>query len=165
MDGNAGSEARVADAFGVVYAAGRLAQEFGALPDELECLRAAVICHKINRKSVGAERTNVERIQLLAKRKGVVDVDLDDTSDDYVRAVAEAPALWLTRRAKRELLITPDALGRAFPNKHALFKDAAVQAIMRHDKDRNTIKVRVTPDRKLQRFHCFALPQPDDANE
>jgi hypothetical protein len=159
VDGNVGSEARVADSFGLVYAAGKLAQAYGALPAQLDCLRAATYCHRINRKSVGAAVSNVQRLERLAKRKGVVVIDLTDKSDDYRQRLAAAPAeILIGEDGKRELLLSKEAVERAFRTPKALFADTAVSELMRHDVGRNTIKVRLIHDGKLVRRHCFRLP-------
>jgi len=46
---NNGAEVRVADAFGLVYAAGRLAKDYEVLPSDLNCLAAALACYRLNR--------------------------------------------------------------------------------------------------------------------
>jgi len=145
VDGNVGSDARVADAFGLVYAAGVLAQRFGALPKKLDCLAAASKCHSINRKSRGVAVTNVERLHRLAKRKGVVSINLKDSSKTYRKLLAQAPALLQkSKSGKRELLLSNAQLERAFPNSKALLSDPVVKALMRHDEGRSTIND-VTP--------------------
>jgi|GEM_PF-1141422 len=160
VDGNVGSEARVADAFGLVYAAGRLAQCYGALPGKLDCLAAARKCYRINRKSMGAEVSNVERLQRLAKRKGVVCIDLEDCSKAYRKRLAAAPALIrIGEGGKRELLLSPEQFERAFPGRKALLEDTAVKKLMRHDKGRTTIKVQVIHSGKHKRYRCFNLSE------
>jgi len=49
VDANSGAEVRVADAFGLVYAAGRLAKDYKVLPSDLNCLAAALACYRLNR--------------------------------------------------------------------------------------------------------------------
>jgi hypothetical protein len=161
-DGNVGSEARVADSFAVVYAAGKLAQTYGALPPELDCLQAATYCYEINRKSVGAAVTNVQRLERLAKRKGVVVVDLNDKSEEYRQRLAEAPAEILPGKGgTRELLLSMDAVERAFRRPRSLFADPAVSPLMRHDAKRNAIKVKLIHDGKMERRCCFKLPSSE----
>jgi len=162
VDGNSGSEARVADAFGLVYAAGCLAQRYGALPKKLDCLAAAISCHRINRKSLGSQLSNLERLQRLAKRKGVLLVDLEDGSSAYRKRLEAAPALILARKGgKRELLLTTDQFARAFPNKKSALADEEIKTRMRKDKDRSTVKVQVAHGGKHKRFHCFDLSEPE----
>ena len=49
VDANNGAEVRVADTFGLVYAAGRLAKDYEVLPSDLNCLAAALACYRLNR--------------------------------------------------------------------------------------------------------------------
>jgi len=158
VDGNTGSEARVADAFGLVYAAGRLAQRYGALPKKLDCLAAACKCYRINRKSMDAEVSNVERLQRLARHKGVVCIDLEDHSKAYLKRLAAAPALIrIGKGGKRELLLSKEQFERAFPMSNGLLADTAVKKLMRHDKGRNTIKIQVSHSEEPKRYRCFSL--------
>ena len=163
VDGNVGSEARVADAFGLVYAAGKLAQRYGSIPAKLDCLAAATKCYRMNRKSVGAEVGNVERLLRLAKRKGVVSVDLEDRSKSYRERLFAAPALVLTSPGgKRELLLSSKQFEKAFPKRRALLADPAVKRLMRHDKNRSTIKVKVAHNGPSMRFRCFNVSSNDE---
>ena len=162
VDGNVGSEARVADAFGLVYAAGMLARQYGALPKKLDCMAAAIKCYRINRKSVGADVSNVQRLQRLAKRKGVVIINLDDRSKAYRERVSAAPALLrISKGGTRELLLSSEQFEKAFPKRKALLADPAVKKIMRHDKDRSTLKTRVVHNGPQKRFRCFDLSAID----
>ncbi len=159
IDGNAGSEARVADSFGLIYAAGRLAQRFYALPKELDCMQATLKCYRINRKAVGSEITNAERLSRLAKKPGVVTVDVADSTAAYRRRIGKAPALILVGKdGKRELLLTQKALERAFPKPKALFADPAVKPLMRTDAGRHTVKVKLAKGGKATRVYAFRLP-------
>jgi hypothetical protein len=162
VDGSQGSEARVADAFALVYAGGKLAQHYGALPKSLKCLEAAIYCYRINRDSVGAEISNVECLWRLSRRKGVVVVDLKDETKRYRKAVEDAPALILVgKKGRRELLLDEEALKGEFRDPKALFADPTVRPSMRHDRGRNSIKVKVTHEGQLKRFFCFRLPGAD----
>ena len=48
IDPNDGSAFRVAEAFGLVYAAGRLAQQYGVLPDCLAVGPAVLTCYSLH---------------------------------------------------------------------------------------------------------------------
>jgi len=161
VDGKSGSEARVADAFGLIYAAGMLAQRFGALPKSLQCLDAAVYCHRLNRESVGARISNLEQLVQLADSEEVVPVDLADESKRYRKAVERAPALILRgNKAKRELLVTLDKLNELFPRWKDVVGDPEVKPLLRCDDGRNSRKVKVVAGEKPRRFLCLRLPDP-----
>ena len=139
-----------------------LARQYGALPKKLDCMAAAIKCYRINRKSVGADVSNVQRLQRLAKRKGVVIINLDDRSKAYRERVSAAPALLrISKGGTRELLLSSEQFEKAFPKRKALLADPAVKKIMRHDKDRSTLKTRVVHNGPQKRFRCFDLSAID----
>lgn len=162
-EGSQGTEARVADAFGLIYAAARLAKRYGALPKSLKCLTAAVYCHRLNRQSVGVHVTNLERLLQLARREDVVEVNLTDETKAYRKAVEKAPALILTKKhRKRELLVTLEVLQDLFPHLKALVTDPEIKPLMRCEKGRNSRQVTVIGSKKKRRFFCMRLPDDGD---
>ena len=162
-EGSQGTEARVADAFGLIYAAGRLAQRYGALPWSLKCLTAAVCCHRLNRQSVGAHVTNLERLRQLARREDVIEVNLTDKTKAYRKAVEKAPAMILAKKhSKRELLVTLEVLRDLFPHLKALVTDPEIKPLMRCETGRHSRQVTVVCGKKKRRFFCLRLPDYDD---
>lgn len=160
VSGNAGSEARVADAMGLVYAAGMLAQSYGALPPELNCLEAAQYCHRLNRASVRADLTNVERVQQLAAHKRTLEIDTDVESKGYRKRLDRAPALIKVRRdGTRELVLTADMLIDAGIKRKAFLNDPAIRRLLRHDEDRDDSKLKLVSGGKATRVICIRLPQ------
>lgn len=157
-DMNSGSATRVADVFGLVYAAGILAKQFGALPDKWNCLTAARAAYELNRSTVTAMSYR-DRILRLARAKGVLDLSkgLPSLSDADLEAL---PGLVGGRNGRRELLLTPKALERAFPDRRALFRDEHIQRMMVTDEGRKTVKRRLRDNHSPERVHCFRLPKP-----
>ena len=161
VDGKSGTEARVADPFGLIYAAGRLAQRFGALPKTLQCMDSAVYCHRLNRESVGTRVSNLEQLLQLADRDEVIDVDLADTSKRYRKSVERAPAVILNgKNGKRELLVTLDVLNELFPRLNNVLTDPQIKPLLRCDEGRKTRKVKVAAGEKPKRFLCLRIPDP-----
>jgi hypothetical protein len=162
VDDNAGPESSIADVFGLAYAAGTLAQEFGALPAKLELLRSTIKVYHLYRAASAPPPSNLELLQRLAKRKGVLRVEATNLPKIADEDLARAPALLRTdRNGSRVLLLTDAALRRAFPVPSRLFVDPEVKALMRTDKDqRKKWTVRVRTNRKQERFHAFVLTNP-----
>lgn len=157
VDRNDGSASRVADAFGLVYAAGLLAQEYGALPKGLGCRQAATACHRRNRKSLGKDVDFVQRLDELAKRTDVVLIDPQNKSAAYLAKLEAAPALLRQRGSGRaDLVLTPGQIERAFPSGKPC-KDPAVRKLMKHDGDRQTIKMKLSKCGTPTRVYCFKL--------
>lgn len=166
VDENVGPEASIADVFGLAYAAGRLAKEYGALPKSLKCLSAAVKVYRMNRELGGLPPSHVERLRRLALRKGVIQVDPKRLLDLSNSDIAAAPALVRPdRQGRKELLMTEGQLERAFPLKREFFNDQEVQAVMQFDADkRRTVKRTVRTSKRQERFYVFVLTANENDN-
>ena len=117
---------RAIAAFGLVYAAGRLAKAYGTLPQSLKCMKAAVACYDAHRTTVAGEEPFLDRLRALAANPRTLRIDprnlqsISDAELDRLPAILRA-----NPRGKDELLLTPAALSRAFPNKKLLFRTPA----------------------------------------
>ncbi len=151
--------ARAIDAFALVYAAGRLAQRYGALPKSLSCMKAAVACYDANRLIVTGQAPFLDRLKALAKNPKTLRVDprnLPSISDEELERL---PAiLRASASGKDELLLRPAALSRAFPNKKLLFRDQSLVGIIKHDGGRITVKRAIRSDKTSDRVICIRLP-------
>jgi len=162
VDGNSGTDARVADAFGLAYAAGRLAQQYGALPSKLPVRSAALRCHALNRKAAGRALSQLTRLRMIARRRDTLEIGAREPLKVSESEIFNTPAIIrINKQGVRELLISPGALARLFPSPKALLRDKAVRAIMRCDEGRSTVKVVVHPRGKARRFHVFRLSEND----
>jgi hypothetical protein len=160
IDLNAGTEVRVADAFGLVYAAGRLAKAYGALPVSISCGPAALACYQMNRAASTGGASMVSALLALATHPAVIRIDpgkLDAIDDNTLNA---APALLRADRwAVEELLLTRAQLVRAFPMPNLLLSDADVAEILQRDSDkRKTVKRILRKGHQAERVYCFKLP-------
>lgn len=75
VDENNGSKVRVADAFGLEYAAGRLAKTYTVFPKCLNCLAPALACYRLN----PVPRSNLVR---LADRLPPIEDRIRQLTDD-----------------------------------------------------------------------------------
>ena len=159
VDDDAGPESSIADVFGLVYAAGMLAQAYGALPQKLKLLRATVKVYTLNRSLSSPPLTNLERLQRLAERRGVIKVDARNLKDVSDEELEKAPAtLYVSRKGTVHLLLTDAQLARAFPVPARVLKDPDIVAVMRIDKDeRKKFSVTIRANHKPERFYAFAL--------
>jgi hypothetical protein len=165
VDDNAGSESSIADVFGLMYAALRLAQSYGALPKRLKPLRAVIKVYGLNRAINGPPPSNFERLHLLAERSGVIHIDATNLQEISDEVLAKAPAVVRTDRHGTILLVLTDkALSRAFPLSNRFFKDPEIQAIMRTDKDgRKKVTLSLRTNKKQERVYAFILnAEPDE---
>jgi hypothetical protein len=156
-----GASRRVADAFGLVYAAGVLAQRYGALPDAFSCLRAARCAYELNR-SITENLSNADRLMKLARRGDVIKLR-SGRLRKLTDAEVERAAGFVSRRGKhRELLLPQAALRRVFIDPKACLKDPEVKAMLNSDAGRKTVKRQLRANRRPERVYCFRLPRKDD---
>jgi hypothetical protein len=156
ISGNAGSEARVADAFGLIYSAGVLAQKYGALPATLDCMEAARFCHRLNRNSAKPDLTNIARAHRLAAHPKTLTVDMANMTAAYRKRLSTAPALLMMRRdGRRELVLTDRMLMAAFKARKAVLSDPAIRRRLRHDDGRTSVKLKLIHDGRMERVTCI----------
>jgi len=125
VDENDGSETRVADAFGLVYAVGLLAIGYRAVSPRIDPLEAALACYKLNKASRNKKPlSHLKQLTSLAEDWDALQVSRGKLTELTDFEVEEASVIVRTRRdGRRELLFTPGQLARAFPDLRALFAD------------------------------------------
>ena len=147
------------EAFGLVYAAGRLAKAYGALPHSLDCMRAAVACYDAHRTTAAGVAPFLDRLKALANNPLTLRVDPKNLPSMSDAELARVPAILRANpRGKDELLLTPAALRRAFPNKKLLLRDPSLAGIIKHDGKRHTVKRAIRIEKRSDRVVCFMLP-------
>ena len=162
VDGNDGSEARVADSFGLVFAAGVLAVEFRAISKLVDPLAAATACYNLNRAS------RAKPLDPLAKLIELADIfdalwitydQLPELSDKEVESYSSI--LRKGRDGRSLLLLTPAQLERAFPNRQMFFADPRIREVQVTEGGRKQTRCQIRSNRRKERFHCFRIPELD----
>jgi hypothetical protein len=159
VDPNVGSEVRVADRFGLVYAAGRLAQKWGALPKSIKCGPAVRACYRLNRAANGPKLSMLERLYALRDRPEVIRINGKNVpviDDDTLDA---APAVVKMSKGIEELILTKKQLVRAFGNPRMVVNDLEVAPFHQRDPDQHDqVKKLLRQGKKPERVYCFHLP-------
>ncbi|HUE79589.1 MAG TPA: DUF927 domain-containing protein [Sphingomicrobium sp.] len=161
VEGNDGSVARLADAYGLVYAGGLLAKRYGILPPEFQCFAAARHCYRLHLRSVRTLPSFPERLATLVEKA----VDLDEQGLLKIRdaELHRAPAYLRTGRSnERELLVTGKALRRAFPDWNDIKHDQDVRALHVRYKGRPTTKRKLRRNSKFEWVYRFRFPSGGD---
>ena len=160
VDENNGSETRVADAFGLVYAVALIAMRYGAVSRRIDPLAAAVACYKLNKASRHKKpRTYLKQLKDLAEDIDAQLVNRCNLKELTDFEVDEAPVIVCTRRdGRQELLFTQRKLARAFPDLRAFFADPEIQRILVAEPRRRTTKRQIRSNAGPERFYCFRLP-------
>ena len=147
------------EAFGLVYAAGKLAKAYGALPQSLDCMRAAIACYDAHRTTAAGAAPFLDRLKALANNPLTLRVDPNNLPSMSDAELDRLPAILRANpRGKDELLLTPAALGRAFPNKKLLFRDPNLVGIIKYDGNRHTVKRAIRIEKQSDRVVCITLP-------
>lgn len=157
---NNGSDVRVAEAFGLVYAAGFYARRIGVLPSAFDCMEAASYCYTNYRCTVPVRQSLPDRISAIATRAETLTVDrtaLPTLSDEEMERIG---AFIRVVKGETLLLMTPNFGGRLFPDWPSLSRTAEFQALNKADKDSRGrgYHCRVRANSSVDWFYAFRLP-------
>ena len=151
INSNNGSDVRVADAFGLVYAAGELAQRFGALPKELRPAAAALWCYQMHRAYMEAEyKPFSKRLANIASGKRVIRVKRKGpVPKGYLGYIRKSGS-------QLELLVPTASMVSLFPDWDQIKKSHEVRCALKMDGSHLTTKRKLSA--KPERVYCFAVP-------
>jgi hypothetical protein len=158
---NNGSDDRVAEAFGLVYAAGDFARTRGVLPEGLDCLGAAVHCYTNFRATVPVRQSLPERLLAIATRPQTMTIDRRNFLRLTVKRMKEAGAFIREVKGEKLLLMIPEFGARMFPDWNALKRTQDFVALHKanHDRGGRGYHCRVRSNSKVDFFYAFRLPQ------
>lgn len=156
---NDGSACRVADAFGIVMVAGRLAKQFKVLPDNYDCDAIAVYCYRVSQPSWKASSAAQRIRALLADPKTVhlvpgklpvmTNAELDRSTAFLYRPQGRCP----------QILIWPSAFKRMFSDWTAMLRDREVASMLRPSKTRPTNQRPLRANEPKDWVYCFEFPR------
>lgn len=157
---NNGSDVRVAEAFGLVYAAGEFAKHHGILPEAWDCLEAAKHCYANFRSSVPIRQSLPERLLAIAKRPQTLMIDPQDLPQLSDAQVAEAGAFIREVKGETLLLMTTPLGQMMFPDWDALKGTPDFERLNRANDNRRGrgFHCRIRSNKRADWFYCFALP-------
>lgn len=122
---------RVADAFGLIYAAGRLAEQWDLLPSKWRSGRV-LHCYERFYLAPAPPMSFDDELVALANAPDAVHVTQGEEQIDAER-IAAAEVIVLHRRTGRELYIRPAAIARRITNWHHRRNDPQVLARLKRD--------------------------------
>lgn len=149
VDPNAGSARRVAESFGLVYAAGRLAIHLGALPATFDPLVSTLACYRLYRSAVRPQMSAAETLLELLDDSEVIDLDqgLPDLTDDELDGTKAFRQT--NKRGETELLVRPRSMYRLIANWNVVRRDDfEVSRMTLREKTGWTVKRNVRRNRK-----------------
>ncbi len=160
INGNNGSDVRVAEAFGLVYAAGLFAKRHGVLPDAFKCLRAALHCYANFRNAVPIRQPLAQRLIAIANRPETIRIDRNNLPKLSDRKVTKAGAFVRTIKGETLLLLTTTFGKTMFPDWNSLKGTADFVNLNRASESGRGrgYHCRIRSNKKSDWFYCFKLP-------
>jgi hypothetical protein len=162
VDRNDGSAVRVAEAFGLVMAAGQLAQKYGALPADYDCEGAAVGAYRLFLAST-KRVSHQDRLSAYASDPAVLDMEALGLRYVTRSQLAEAAGFIRPHRdGHREFVVSSETFKRVFPDWRSLLRDPEVGAYLQSEGPRGKrkqVKREMRKGRPNDRFFCFRLPK------
>lgn len=147
---NDGSAVRVAEAFGIVYAAGKLAQKFGVLPAELDPCAAALASYQLHLAHIGNHHADFRaRLHALLADDRIVSFENSDTPPPG--------ALAYIALKKKELWVPADNITELFADWARIKRSREVNSYLIREASAYKIKRRL-PGLGQSRIYCFKLP-------
>lgn len=161
INDNNGSDVRVAEAFGLVYAAGDFARHHGILPHDFDCLVSATHCYTNFRSTVPIRQPLRERLIAIANRPATMRVDPKNLAELSNDEVTNAGAFVRDRKGETLLLVTTAFGQKMFPDWNAIKGTADFVMLNRaNDNGRGRgYHCRIRSNKKSDWFYCFKLSE------
>lgn len=153
IDPNCGAAVRIANTFGLVYAAGKLAQRYRCLPKNMDVLAAAQHCYGLHRKQSAQHGSFIKRLNELCSGSQVARLDSDSPE-----VIAEADIIVGKCKGKSERWIRPDAIEVLFPDWQRIKNDPDVTRLRVCDVSKPTTTRRAGPQGKQVPMYVFRKP-------
>ena len=147
-----GHDTRVGGAFGLVYAAAVLAQEYRSLPQKLDVLAAVQQCYKLHRAHETEFPPFAERLEALRKDKATL-----RWKSGIPNKISKAGVIYYEAGKLPEIWIRPNAIEEVFPDWWAIRESPEVEAHLLKDGEHYTTKRQAGKKLKSVRIHVFRL--------
>lgn len=156
---NDGSDVRVAEAFGLVYAAGCFAKDHRVLPRSWDCLEAAKHCYANFRSTVPIRQSLSERLQAVANRPETLRIDPSDLPTLSDAQVDQAGAFVRTVKGETLLLMTTAFGKKMFPDWRSLKDTPEFQSLKRANEGGRGrgLHCRIRANKRMDWFYAFRL--------
>lgn len=159
IDPNDGSMVRVANSFGLAYAAGRLAKGWGILPKSWRCADTALTCFQRHLAAKTMRSGTVtDRVAAYAKLPGVRDVrgaSKPTLTDAELKAT---PGIWrATKEGEVEFVVWPETMKAAFSDWQSFVGELFALGIAKCERPGLTVKRPLRDGHGEERVFCFRI--------
>ena len=163
IDENDGTAVRTVELFGLIYAAGYLGQEAGALPRKWKIGPSVMHCYRVYQRAKGPPRPFLDRLSDLLDHEGIMDMPAGAmAAKKSTRRSAEAALGFSQRKDKDvELWLRPTHVQTLLPDWPIEKRSRTVRELMVLEKGHLTVKRKVFKKGKPERFHVFKLNEDE----
>lgn len=159
IEANANRARRVADNFGLVYAAMRLGRHLGALPPTFDPLGSTMACYRLHRAAHQLQPAAADLLLGLANDPEVIDLDRRGIKFVSDARFQETKAFKKTNpQGVLEVLIPPASIRHLIPNWNVVRRDDLdVARLLTRETGHHTVKRQVRRNSKSDRLVCVRL--------
>ena len=161
VDQDDGSQMRVAEACGLVYAAGVLAQKYRVVPKSWRCGPAVLACYEKYRVAPTPPVTFKAMLDTLASAPTTVHLGNDRKISSKTLDAAEVVVR--EHRGSREVLVLAKVVQKQLPGWSELRKRPDVKALLRRESGHDTVKVKLHKNLKQRRYYVFVCSAGSEA--
>ena len=156
---NEGSDHRIALAFGAIYAAGKLAQEFGVIPETFKPGKTALAAYRLHLAERHSVLTPLERLLQIANSPQTLLIDKNADREEQARKAESALATLHLRPDCRELKIRPGKIQTAWPGWDQSKSNAELRRLLLgNDGNHLATKSALASGMPKERLYRFRLP-------
>ena len=153
-----GPERQAANTFAAIYAAGRLARRYRALPSQFPCRRLALSAFEQYRSLQATQLSFTDRLEALIACGQIVTLSPEADPALQAQAVAEALGTVATRATVRIVKIAPESIVKAFPDWSLIKGSPDVRAVLKKDGKNLAVWGKLAPGMARVRLFQFELP-------
>jgi len=163
IDEGDGTAVRTVELFGLIYAAGYLGQQAGALPRNWKVGRSVLHCYRVYQRAKAPSRRFLDRLSDLIEHEHVMEMPSGTmVAKKSNRRRANAAFGFSKRQGKDvELWLRPTHVQTLLPDWPNEKRSRTVRDLMVIEKDRLTVKRKVFKKGKPERFHVFRFNEDE----
>jgi len=157
---NDGAAVRIADVFGLVFVAAKLARHWRVLPQRVPCFDTVMACYRLYKQGGTASVPFVERVQALVADAATLHLG-KSCAQPTAEALAACTAFVKEANTGYELWIRAKDIETVFPDWKQLHKQSQVSAVLITDNSRHLGSKRsLVSGARRQRMYRFRVATP-----
>lgn len=151
---------RATTAFGLVFAAGQMARNWGILPKKWKCGPACMAAYRNYQQQMPDQTPILARLVTITESEGTIDLReraRDDLTDEQIEDAGAF--LIIGKGGAVELLLRDQTFDQFFPDYRRIQDDPEFKKLNQRDGEHRTRQRCIRKGYTKERFFCFRLPQ------